>query len=349
MTAQQFDDSTSNASISKLMAGAIMIDGGCSDLAWADPFPMSHSPVVKMERNEAFSNNVDCWPTLPPNHHNGPLPPNEFPQNSFQQRAQNNNGFTSMSNGSISGHETSQSNTSFLQNFGNNHFKPPQDQCRQKYGNYSNEKYPDFNVKPERKWNTCAVSPNRDMFNLRPMGNNPSSSNDERFSPPVSFNGSSLGSSFGQKNSPEAEDKKFFDFAESDSDSKASGTDSQGRDCRSNGNTSPLAINVDQMINSGITVAGYKPRKLICKRKKATVPPDLKDPGYWEKRKKNNDSARRSREAKKEKERNFYKRALELEYENHYLKERVAFLERKLETVMQQNPGFHGNDAPPAI
>ncbi|KAK3093069.1 hypothetical protein FSP39_010692 [Pinctada imbricata] len=337
MTAQPFDES--NASISKLMAGAIMIDGNCSDLPWTDSFPVSHSPLVKLERNhEPFTNNLDCWQ----------LPPNDYAHPAFQHRTQNN-GLNSVTNGSMSGQETNLTSNSFLPNFGNNQFKPPQDQCRQKYGNYSNEKYPDFHVKPEmddNKWPHCAMTPGRDMYNLRPTVNNPSSSKDEAYSPPASFNGSSLG----QKSSPTNGEKKL-DFPESDSDSKTSGTDSQGhgREWPSNSNTPPLDINVDDMINNGVTVAGYKPRKLICKRKKSSIPSEQKDPGYWEKRKKNNDSARRSREAKKEKERNFYKRALELEYENHYLKERVAFLERKLEAVMQQNPGFHGNDSTPPM
>lgn len=51
---------------------------------------------------------------------------------------------------------------------------------------------------------------------------------------------------------------------------------------------------------------------------------------YWQKRRKNNDSARKSRESKKEKEKNFYKRALELEYENLYLQECLSLAEAEL-------------------
>lgn len=90
-----------------------------------------------------------------------------------------------------------------------------------------------------------------------------------------------------------------------------------------------LDVVVDQMVCSGVTVAGYKPRRIIYKRKKSQVAQEKKHVIYWEKRRKNNESARRSREAKKEKERRFYKRALELEYENHCLAERVRYLENK--------------------
>lgn len=89
------------------------------------------------------------------------------------------------------------------------------------------------------------------------------------------------------------------------------------------------------MINSGVIVVGYKFRKFICKWKKLLVLIDFKDLSYWEKRKKNNDLVWWLWEVKKEKERNFYKCVLEFEYENYYLKERVVFLERKLEVVMK--------------
>lgn len=89
-------------------------------------------------------------------------------------------------------------------------------------------------------------------------------------------------------------------------------------------------VDVDHMISSGVTVAGYKPRNIIRKRAKCAVPKAGKDVCYWEKRRKNNESARRSREMKKEKEKHFYRRALELEYENLFLKERIGFLETKL-------------------
>jgi hypothetical protein len=57
--------------------------------------------------------------------------------------------------------------------FGQNHdldsLKPLHDQFRQKYGNYSNEKYPDFNVALkaeicERKWKPCSLNLNTDLY-----------------------------------------------------------------------------------------------------------------------------------------------------------------------------------------
>ncbi|XP_005091463.1 cell death specification protein 2-like [Aplysia californica] len=92
----------------------------------------------------------------------------------------------------------------------------------------------------------------------------------------------------------------------------------------------PQSIDVDHMICSGVTVAGFKPRAIIRKRSKTTIPPTAKDNGYWQKRRKNNDSARKSRESKKEREKKFYKRALELEYENIYLHECLRSAEAEL-------------------
>jgi hypothetical protein len=94
-------------------------------------------------------------------------------------------------------------------------------------------------------------------------------------------------------------------------------------------------LDLNYVVSSGITVGGYKPRQLIRKRKKCMVPTDEKDISYWERRKKNNESARRSREAKKEKEKGFYLRSLELEYENMFLKERITLLETKLSSQQQ--------------
>lgn len=339
MSASQFEDN----SISKLMAGAMLMDAGCDLPFWpSESFPGSSqsSQIVKMEKEGFAPNNIDCW-SLP-----GQQPPVDFHQSGGFQHITQNNGFNPISNGSING------NNAFGQNFGSSHFKPPQDQFRKRYGNYSNEQYPDSNIAlkaetDEGKWNNCTMNTHTDLFEPTRSGNGKNVSLKEGPYSPLSFK---LRDRTSQKLSPNMDsERKLFDMVESDSDSKTSDSQPTTHPDWTGDSPSP-DINVDQMINSGVTVAGYKPRKLICKRKKSTVPSDLKDPGYWEKRKKNNDSARRSREAKKEKERNFYKRALELEYENHYLKERVAFLERKLESVMKQNssyPGPENQTAPP--
>lgn len=333
MSTPQFEDS----SISKLMAGAMLMD--TVDLPnWPttyDAFPgtTQSSQLAKMEKEGFVPNSIDCW-SLP-----GQPTPVDFHQGGGFQNVSHNNGFNPISNGSINGNNT------FGQNFGNSYFKPPQDQFRKRHGTYSNEQYPDSNIalkaEIEDKWNNCALNTHTDLFEPTRSGNGKNVSLKEGPYSPPSFK---MRDRTPHKLSPSMDsERKLFEM-ESDSDSKTS--DSQPTALGS----PPSDINVDQMINSGVTVAGYKPRKLICKRKKSSVPTDLKDPSYWEKRKKNNDSARRSREAKKEKERNFYKRALELEYENHYLKERVAFLERKLEAVMKQNSSYPGPEtqtAPP--
>ncbi|KAH9515470.1 hypothetical protein Btru_014576 [Bulinus truncatus] len=95
-------------------------------------------------------------------------------------------------------------------------------------------------------------------------------------------------------------------------------------------------IDVDHMISSGVTVAGFKPRAIIRKRNKTHTPGEVKNMDYWQKRRKNNDSARKSRESKKEKEKNFYKRALELEYENIYLHECLRLAEAELTSLGHQ-------------
>lgn len=340
MSTPQFEDS----SISKLMAGAMLMDAGCELTPWAyDNYPGSaqSSQLAKMEKDGFVPNSMECWPLA------GQPPPDVFHQSSGFQHVSQNNGFNSISNGSINGNNT------FGQNFGNSsYFKPPQDQFRKRHGNYSNEQYPDTNIalkaEIEEKWNNCAMNTPTDLFEPTRSGNGKNVSLKEGPYSPSSFK---MRDRTPHKLSPSLDsERKLFEM-ESDSDSKTS--DSQPAtlpEWSGNAGSPNQDINVDQMINSGVTVAGYKPRKLICKRKKSSVPSDLKDPSYWEKRKKNNDSARRSREAKKEKERNFYKRALELEYENHYLKERVAFLERKLEAVMKPNsnyPGPESQTAPP--
>nr|ACO14970.1 Transcription factor VBP [Caligus clemensi] len=63
-----------------------------------------------------------------------------------------------------------------------------------------------------------------------------------------------------------------------------------------------------------------KPQPIIRKRKKDFVPCEKKDDHYWEKRKRNNQSARRSREARRLKENQIALRASFLEKENSKLR-----------------------------
>lgn len=64
-----------------------------------------------------------------------------------------------------------------------------------------------------------------------------------------------------------------------------------------------------------------RPQPIIKKRKKNSVPEDLKDDKYWEKRNKNKEATRRSREARRLKENQIVLRAAYLEKENRVLKQ----------------------------
>ncbi|XP_076328209.1 hepatic leukemia factor-like isoform X2 [Tachypleus tridentatus] len=69
------------------------------------------------------------------------------------------------------------------------------------------------------------------------------------------------------------------------------------------------------------------------KKKPQPIPEEFKDNAYWERRKKNNESAKRSRELRRcKEEQTKYKVAL-LEQENLQLKAEVAMLRKELEKV----------------
>ena len=72
-----------------------------------------------------------------------------------------------------------------------------------------------------------------------------------------------------------------------------------------------------------------RPQPIIKKRKKNAVPEAMKDERYWEKREKNKEATRRSREAKRLKENQIVLRAAYLEKENKVLKQ-VNITERRL-------------------
>jgi len=78
-----------------------------------------------------------------------------------------------------------------------------------------------------------------------------------------------------------------------------------------------------------------RPQPIIKKRKKNAVPEEMKDEKYWEKREKNKEATRRSREAKRLKENQIVLRAAYLEKENKVLKQELDssnFDRSKLET-----------------
>ena len=80
-----------------------------------------------------------------------------------------------------------------------------------------------------------------------------------------------------------------------------------------------------------------KPQPIIRKRKKQFVPEEMKNSKYWAKRTKNNEAAKRSREARRLKENQIAMRARYLEEENNALKIEVEDLKKEngdLKTMM---------------
>lgn len=78
-------------------------------------------------------------------------------------------------------------------------------------------------------------------------------------------------------------------------------------------------------------------------KKRRPVPCDLKDSQYWEKRKKNNESAKRSRENKKSKEEHISLRVIYLEQENLQLRTECSLLRNeveKLRSIIYQSNKF---------
>ena len=69
------------------------------------------------------------------------------------------------------------------------------------------------------------------------------------------------------------------------------------------------------------------------KKRTHTVPEAHKDGSYWEKRKKNNDSAKRSRDARRMKEEQIAMRVVYLEQENLQLRTEVSLLKSEIEKL----------------
>jgi len=78
-----------------------------------------------------------------------------------------------------------------------------------------------------------------------------------------------------------------------------------------------------------------KPQPIIRKRKKQFVPDELKNNKYWAKRYKNNEAAKRSREARRLKENQIAMRARYLEEENTALKGEVDVLKKENSDLKQ--------------
>lgn len=69
------------------------------------------------------------------------------------------------------------------------------------------------------------------------------------------------------------------------------------------------------------------------KKRPLSVPEESKDVSYWEKRKKNNESAKRSRDARRMKEEQIAMRVVYLEQENLQLRTEVSLLKSEIEKL----------------
>jgi len=87
--------------------------------------------------------------------------------------------------------------------------------------------------------------------------------------------------------------------------------------------------------NSYESYCGYD--LLKSKRKPIPVPSESKDDAYWERRRRNNESAKRSREIRRIKETQTNKRIMYLEQENVKLQTEVGFLREELKRLRSEN------------
>lgn len=78
-------------------------------------------------------------------------------------------------------------------------------------------------------------------------------------------------------------------------------------------------------------------------KKRRAVPSEMKDNTYWEKRRKNNESAKRSRDNKRSKEETLMMRNLYLEQENLQLKTQIAMYESQIENLSRIAHGLGGH------
>ena len=78
-------------------------------------------------------------------------------------------------------------------------------------------------------------------------------------------------------------------------------------------------------------------------KKRRAVPSECKDNSYWEKRRKNNESAKRSRDNKRGKEDSLIMRNMYLEQENLQLKTQIAMYETQIENLSRLAHGLGGH------
>ncbi|KPP74638.1 thyrotroph embryonic factor-like [Scleropages formosus] len=88
-----------------------------------------------------------------------------------------------------------------------------------------------------------------------------------------------------------------------------------------------------------------KPQPMIKKARKMLVPDDMKDDKYWSRRYKNNEAAKRSRDARRLKENQISVRAAFLERENAALRQEVADMRKELgrcRNILNKYESRHG-------
>jgi hypothetical protein len=90
--------------------------------------------------------------------------------------------------------------------------------------------------------------------------------------------------------------------------------------------------NITKLIPSSILKLSSDSSSMPLKKRRP-VPSENKDPLYWEKRRKNNESAKRSREMRRTKEEHVTLRAFYLEQENTQLKSQLSVLREEMEKL----------------
>ena len=96
---------------------------------------------------------------------------------------------------------------------------------------------------------------------------------------------------------------------------------------------SPPGIQLPTTIISNPTQSASSSPVMPPKKRPIAIPEKLKDSQYWEKRKKNNESARRSRESRRIKEDQIAMRVVYLEQENLQLRTEVSLLKSEIEKL----------------
>jgi len=143
--------------------------------------------------------------------------------------------------------------------------------------------------------------------------------------------------------------RRMSEESEFDDDDDDDGHDGKGQ--KFGGFTSTVCVNFSQDDLRLATIPGQegdfdpatrrfseeelKPQPIIRKRKKQFVPDELKNNKYWAKRCKNNEAAKRSREARRLKENQIAMRARFLEEENTALKGEVEHLKKENSDLKQ--------------